>query len=846
MSRKALLIGAQTGGLSGVDYDVASMDEALARRKFTVERCEGPAATRDGILHALEKLIADADRQDAIFLYYSGHGGYLPRIKGATGPSAIDLQLIVPFDFGRSTADDFRGITSIELSWLVKRLTERAPNVVVALDCCHAAHMSRDGDLVPRALPRPVDGAFRPTAEQVRAYNAALPSDVQAGWNPLGNPNAVRLVACRPWESAYEYTNNQLQRTGVLTESLVQALNEFSNLPVSWSTLMQRVRSRVTMLVPSQRPEAEGPAERQLFETDSAEVIGAFSVAPVAADRIRLDNAPLFGAQTGDEFVVMPPSATGLDDAAAVATATVDKIGAVAAFASISLRPGWLEIPPGARAHLTKAAAPSVVVRVDAAGTDLTAAIEASPLLRLAADGEAGALEVQVDDQGQITIHDHAGPLHNPRPEGSVGEVVRDLERVARATALRTLSGDGAFPLKQPLTVEWGRVVGGVRELLPPSGAVLTVGERVFACVRNDGVSTVYASLLDVGVAADITHLTTFDPSGIQLAPGQEYVFGEDPLSGATDGVTLSWPAGFDEAQARQETIVVLVTSAPQDVTGLTQVGVRGGEGDSLGAKGFASPLDRVVAQAGMATRDLVTAAGPATASTVRTIAFELVPSAPLPPDEATFHRDERPAPDLRIMTQFVRDDAGPGKVAVRLDELVIHRNRTWGGTDIRVDALVVTGHDDGHVAYHACTERFSRIHDDERLPLDRLLMYHGPAIDFLDLAIWVSRDTAGGLALGDLLQERLTSVEIQGAGMQLMSLAGGNLHAGAVLAAAGACVVLGNMAYKLLTAAVDQSVGLYRTSLLACEEFGVGRHPADGLRRAQDFSFAYSVTPTP
>jgi hypothetical protein len=156
---------------------------------------------------------------------------------------------------------------------------------------------------------------------------------------------------------------------------------------------------------------------------------------------------------------------------------------------------------------------------------------------------------------------------------------------------------------------------------------------------------------------------------------------------------------------------------------------VRGGEGDPPGAKGLASPLDRLVAHAGMATRDLVSGAGPATASTVHTIAFDLVPSAPLPPDETTFHLDERPAADLRIMTQFARA-AGPGKVAVRLDELVVHRNRTWGGTDIRVDALVMTGHDDGRVAYHACTERFSRIHDEERLPLDRLLMFCGRGLE--------------------------------------------------------------------------------------------------------------------
>ena len=38
------------------------------------------------------------------------------------------------------------------------------------------------------------------------------------------------------------------------------------------------------------------------------------------------------------------------------------------------------------------------------------------------------------------------------------------------------------------------------------------------------------------------------------------------------------------------------------------------------------------------------------------------------------------------------------------------------------------------------------------------------------------------------------------------------------------------------------QSIGLYRTSFLAGEDFGIGRHPAAGLQRAQDFSFALKV----
>jgi hypothetical protein len=800
VSHKALLIGAQTGGLTGVDFDVESMAEALTRREFHVERRQGPAATRDGILEAIEKLIADADRTDAVVLYYSGHGGYLPH--DAEVP--IDLQYIVPSDYHESTEDDFRGISSIELSSLVQRLTVRTRNVVVVFDCCHAAHMSRDTDLLARALPR------SPTRAQFRAHVAGLPEPVRGGWDPLGNPDAVRVVACAPWESAYEYTNSERQRTGVLTESLVRALHEFEGVPVGWSTLMEWVRNRVAALVPTQRPAVEGPAGRRLFETAPADAVGALTVLELAGGRIRLDHAPLFGVEPGDEFRITAPA--GDDE---VATATVDKVGAVAAFATVELRPGVPALPPGAQAHLSKAAAPSLPVRAPA---ELAPIIEASPRLRIAADGEVAAAEVRVGVDGELTVADHAGPLHDPRPAGATVEVVRDLERLAQAAALRAPQ-DGAFPLRVPVTVEWGRVVAGRTELLPPSGTVLKVGDRIFVRVRNDdGRLPIWASLIDVGVAADITPLTAFDLGGIRLGPGEEYVFGADPYADAFEGVELTWPAHLDPEQARPETIVVLLTSGPQDVMGLAQVGVRS------------------------ASRDLITAGGPATAKSVRTISFDLVHSVPLPREEATFQIDERPPVELRALSRSARG-AGPDTVAVQLDEVLVHRNRAWGGTDIRLDVLVITGHDDEHVAYRARTERFSRIHDGGRLPLDKLLMYHGPAVDFLDIAVWVSRDTADGLALGDLLHEQVTSAGVQAAGT-LIGLAAGSAHAGVAMAAAGACVLLGNTAYRLLTAAVGSSVGLYRTSLLAGEAFGVGRHPSAGLLRAQDFSFAYTVTP--
>ena len=46
----------------------------------------------------------------------------------------------------------------------------------------------------------------------------------------------------------------------------------------------------------------------------------------------------------------------------------------------------------------------------------------------------------------------------------------------------------------------------------------------------------------------------------------------------------------------------------------------------------------------------------------------------------------------------------------------------------------------------------------------------------------------------------------------------------------------------ELVNAAVGKEIGLYRTSFLPFEQLGVGRHPADGLRRAQGIEFAFEV----
>ena len=259
---------------------------------------------------------------------------------------------------------------------------------------------------------------------RLRAVGALDTSRVR--W--LGNPKAVRMVACAPEQFAYEYTSSTGLRTGMFTEAFVRALTEAGDLPVTWSAIMDRIHRRVTTLVPDQRPEAEGPARRLLFDTREDETHGALRVVPGStADRITLGVAPLLGVQVGDEFTLMPPTAGAIDPAGMIGVATVDRVGAMSASAAVTFRPGARTVPIGTRAFRTRASALALPVRLPAPDpgsspamtrvvAGLAAEVAASVLVRAATDADdVTVAEVRVDGD-RLVVADGFGPLHAPVP----------------------------------------------------------------------------------------------------------------------------------------------------------------------------------------------------------------------------------------------------------------------------------------------------------------------------------------------------------------------------------------------------------------------------------------------
>jgi hypothetical protein len=628
VKRKALVIGSQLGELTGVHNDVETMTALLAKRGFDVDSRSGGNATQAGIRDGYERLIADARSGDAVAVYFSGHGG----LALATAPSGIplpDLQFIVPTDYDEWSPGDFRGITRRELSVLLARLTQRTRNVTVLLDCCHAAHMSRNHDLRVRAWPHP---SYLDVDEHLGLLHAQglqvdLPDAVQ-------NKDAVRVVACAPWESAYEYTNSHGVRTGILTDSLRIALEEAGTARVSWSTLIQRVRNRVSTLALGQRPEAEGPARRLIFDTEEARAGVALAVVLSPPGRLTLPGAALLGVVPGDQFGITPAGVAVASEATIVARATVKQTDGVTVQAEFELCDGYQDLPVLAEAHplVTSAVRSPVLVHGGSAlAEQIRAEVDAVPTLRAVHPDDPvgiGPVLAEVEVGEALTLWDGGRePLASTTPDDAgVSGIVADLRRLGRTAALRRLAPSEGETLADSFTVEWGRVVGGDAEPLPPSGALLHAGEPIYLRLRNDSTRNLFFFVFDLGVVGAVTLITAADPSGLRLRPKQEVVIGEKD-EGSLRGSPLFWPAGVPTGYPRPETLLVIVTAVAEDLSTLTHEGV------GVTAARNSSPLRRAIAAAvGEATRDWGVAEEPISRYAVVRLDCELSPASAAEP----------------------------------------------------------------------------------------------------------------------------------------------------------------------------------------------------------------------
>lgn len=153
--RRALLIGINhykaLPNLQGSINDIETMRQILVTRwgfnEQQIAIVKDEAATRAGILAALEQLVRESGPEDTVYLHYSGHGSQVKDLNGDEKDDELD-ETIVPQD-GRT--EGVPDITDDELNQIFARL--RARSALIVLDSCHSGTATRGVEIHTRSIP---------------------------------------------------------------------------------------------------------------------------------------------------------------------------------------------------------------------------------------------------------------------------------------------------------------------------------------------------------------------------------------------------------------------------------------------------------------------------------------------------------------------------------------------------------------------------------------------------------------------------------------------------------------------------------------------------------------------
>jgi hypothetical protein len=597
--RVALLIGAPDDRLRGVEGDLDRMEEALAGHDFTSERLYGAAATRRGVLAALDALASSTAPGDAVVIYYSGHGGEIANNRRANRSRGGDLhepafyRCLIPTDIRESTATDFRGVLSIELDARVAAIADRSANVTVIVDCCHSEGVFRKGDDDPTlTVEPPVDPDARTytlgapwlapiEALRARLRGAGIDPDSLA---PEADPRVVRLAACGLREIAVE-RGDARGRAGLFTMHLAAVLTELRGQTTTWLELGRQVRERVMRARRRQHPVLKGPGARLLFSLDEAPRGRTLAVVGEPR-RPKVGGGAMAGVELDDRLLLAPlartsPAITGarvtrVDAASAEITPAVAGDRAAEVLAAAVALPVHYARPRG---HVRLRTSPTVAAL-------LRAALPASGIVAVAEAGaelEAIAEVVERDDTLRLLAPSGA-PLRRPLAlrapvDGHLPAVLRylaeTLEVLALSRALAELEPSPAHALERDragwslrVTGSDGATVEGAPEAFSQESPLpLGPGARLVATLRNARglAEAIFGWALSICPSGHVNILSARHPWGATISADEPYRLGER-IGSRSEGLEVTASAVLPPEGPRLGELVLIAADGQADL----------------------------------------------------------------------------------------------------------------------------------------------------------------------------------------------------------------------------------------------------------------------------------------
>jgi hypothetical protein len=319
-------------------------------------RLDSLPPTRDGIREGLSRLAGEVGPEDLVFLYYSGHGS---QVTTQLNGYKVTREALVPVDYWTGEREPRRLLYDFELNALLSRIAERARDLTVVLDCCHAASATRED--IDRI------GGDRylqiPEVQDLSSLGPLAPSPRDSGGLLPATPTHLLVAACRACERSYETLpqNGSQEVNGAFTSALTQLLGEVDG-PLSklrWWDLWLALLDRIGRFNSLQHPLLVGRGERLVFGGPWIPRDQGYAIRQ-DGERFRIEAGTLTGLSEEAEVAVYgpePPRFPDLDSpqdrAARIGLLRVERAERSSCTA-LSVK-GALQIPAGARGRLVLA-----------------------------------------------------------------------------------------------------------------------------------------------------------------------------------------------------------------------------------------------------------------------------------------------------------------------------------------------------------------------------------------------------------------------------------------------------------------------------------------------------------
>jgi hypothetical protein len=334
MSKKyALLIGinrypymAEKYQLNGCVND-AKLFKSILKNKFGFEPTNiitlyDDAATREGILAAMNQILEVIEDNDIVVFHFSGHG-HECRVKTEfSDEGSGTINCIIPHDDNEPAPIDpelapegkmWREIREGQINQWLQNVAKITPYTTLIFDACHSGTITRSAKSTNiRSIPhesRP-QVVLEQRVDSVDGFSTvdnAPSTSKKVGWLTLSD-NYVVISGCRDTQKSKEddfSEQGMLFKHGILSYFLCGALNK-AKPGTTYRDIFEVVNAGVVSRVNGQNPQIEGSIDREVFGVKEIEPFAFIPIIDIDGNQVVLEGGAAHGLRNGSQWYIYP------------------------------------------------------------------------------------------------------------------------------------------------------------------------------------------------------------------------------------------------------------------------------------------------------------------------------------------------------------------------------------------------------------------------------------------------------------------------------------------------------------------------------------------------------------